>query len=105
MLPIVNVIDFSTHHDFMKTKKSVKNAKLQVLDLSYNNLSQEDILKIGLLPNLKVLHLTGNGFRTLPQNMGMPHIDTNRYVLICTELSCKAKCLLKAMSFFKKLRI
>lgn len=51
----------------------------QVLDVSYNNLSQEDILTIGLLPNLKVLHLTGNALRTLPQNMGMPHVDPKRY--------------------------
>ena len=50
------------------------------MDLSYNNLSQEDVLNLGLLPNLKVLHLTGNGFRTLPQNMGMPHVNPDKWV-------------------------
>jgi len=37
-----------------------------MLDLSYNNLAPEDILPLGDLPQLKVLHLTGNGLFTLP---------------------------------------
>ncbi|KAK3589901.1 hypothetical protein CHS0354_034913 [Potamilus streckersoni] len=49
--------------------------QLEVLDLSYNNLSQEDILTLGMLSNLKVLHLTGNNFKTLPQNMAVPRLD------------------------------
>ncbi|XP_060557943.1 X-ray radiation resistance-associated protein 1-like isoform X2 [Ruditapes philippinarum] len=48
---------------------------LEVLDVSYNNLSQDDILTLGLLSNLKVLHLTGNGLVSLPPNMAMPHFD------------------------------
>ncbi|XP_064639371.1 X-ray radiation resistance-associated protein 1-like [Lineus longissimus] len=48
--------------------------KLEILDLSYNNLSVEDILPLGLLANLKVLHLTGNGFRSLPPDFAKPHV-------------------------------
>ncbi|XP_060747687.1 X-ray radiation resistance-associated protein 1 [Tachysurus vachellii] len=43
--------------------------RLEVLDLSYNNLSSSGILAIGLLPRLKVLHLTGNNLQTLPPDM------------------------------------
>ncbi|XP_053334967.1 X-ray radiation resistance-associated protein 1 [Clarias gariepinus] len=50
----VNAVDFPT---------------LQVLDLSYNNLSSDGVLAIGLLPKLKVLHLTGNDLQTLPPDM------------------------------------
>ncbi|XP_002738623.1 X-ray radiation resistance-associated protein 1-like [Saccoglossus kowalevskii] len=45
---------------------------LEVLDLSYNNLSQEDILTLGLLAKLKVLHLSGNNLRCLPSEMAQP---------------------------------
>ncbi|KAL5004765.1 hypothetical protein ScPMuIL_018221 [Solemya velum] len=48
---------------------------LEVVDVSYNNLGQDDILSLGRLPQIKVLHLTGNGFSTLPQNMGHPFYD------------------------------
>ncbi|XP_046374524.2 X-ray radiation resistance-associated protein 1-like [Haliotis rufescens] len=47
---------------------------LELLDLSYNNLSSEDVLALGLLQNLKVLHLTGNNFKTLPADMSLPYI-------------------------------
>ncbi|KAK2828564.1 hypothetical protein Q5P01_019598 [Channa striata] len=41
---------------------------LEVLNLSYNNLSNEDIVSIGQLPRLKILHLTGNKLhRLLPE--------------------------------------
>ncbi|XP_073680363.1 X-ray radiation resistance-associated protein 1 [Garra rufa] len=43
--------------------------KLEVLDLSFNNLTGESILNLGLLPHLKVLHLTGNQLQMLPLNM------------------------------------
>ncbi|KAM6911598.1 X-ray radiation resistance-associated protein 1 [Lycodopsis pacificus] len=43
---------------------------LQVLDLSYNSLSADDIVSIGRLPRLKVLHLTGNQLHRLPPNLG-----------------------------------
>ncbi|KAF3706454.1 X-ray radiation resistance-associated protein 1 [Channa argus] len=38
---------------------------LEVLNLSYNYLSNEDIVSIGRLPCLKVLHLTGNQLQCL----------------------------------------
>ncbi|KAK6194382.1 hypothetical protein SNE40_000023 [Patella caerulea] len=47
---------------------------LELLDLSYNNLSQEDILTVGTLPRLKVLHLTGNDFNRLPHDFCLPFI-------------------------------
>ncbi|XP_070990624.1 X-ray radiation resistance-associated protein 1 isoform X1 [Oncorhynchus clarkii lewisi] len=45
---------------------------LEVLDLSYNNLSGDDIMSVGLLPCLKVLHLTGNQLQFLPPNLAAP---------------------------------
>ncbi|XP_064208499.1 X-ray radiation resistance-associated protein 1 isoform X1 [Anguilla rostrata] len=54
---------------------------LETLDLSYNHLSSEDILSIGLLPCLKVLHLTGNGLQTLPDDMASPHYDPTQWTL------------------------
>ncbi|KAM6983522.1 X-ray radiation resistance-associated protein 1 [Tautogolabrus adspersus] len=39
---------------------------LEVMDLSYNNLSADSIVNIGRLPSLKVLHLTGNELHHLP---------------------------------------
>ncbi|XP_053564727.1 X-ray radiation resistance-associated protein 1 [Bombina bombina] len=46
---------------------------LEVLDLSYNNLSPNDISQLGVLSNLKVLHLTGNGLTNLPADMSVSH--------------------------------
>ncbi|XP_003200914.4 X-ray radiation resistance-associated protein 1 isoform X1 [Danio rerio] len=43
--------------------------KLEVLDLSFNNVTGESILNLGLLPCLKVLHLTGNQLQMLPLSM------------------------------------
>ncbi|XP_044078939.1 X-ray radiation resistance-associated protein 1 isoform X2 [Siniperca chuatsi] len=48
---------------------------LEVLDLSYNSLSDDDIVSIGRLPRLKVLHLTGNQLRHLPPNLGSSSHD------------------------------
>lgn len=45
---------------------------LQVLDLSFNNITGESILNLGLLARLKVLHLTGNQLQMLPLNMAGP---------------------------------
>ncbi|KAJ3589951.1 hypothetical protein NHX12_007908 [Muraenolepis orangiensis] len=42
---------------------------LEVLDLSYNNVSEGDIVCIGRLVGLKALCLTGNRLRQLPANM------------------------------------
>ncbi|XP_034538758.1 X-ray radiation resistance-associated protein 1 [Notolabrus celidotus] len=43
---------------------------LEVLDLSYNNLSADAVVSIGWLPRLKGLHLTGNKLHHLPPNLG-----------------------------------
>ena len=43
-----------------------------MLDLSYNNLAPDDLLVLGLLPSLRVLHLTGNGLHALPAEMSRP---------------------------------
>ncbi|KAI8484635.1 X-ray radiation resistance-associated protein 1 [Branchiostoma belcheri] len=62
---------------------------LEVLDLSYNSLSEDSslslgflpslsedsILSLGFLPRLKVLHLTGNQLKSLPPEMARPHIE------------------------------
>jgi len=42
---------------------------LMNLDLSYNRLTGEDILALGLLVNLQTLHLTGNEIKKLPVEM------------------------------------
>ncbi|KAL7844235.1 hypothetical protein SRHO_G00227740 [Serrasalmus rhombeus] len=47
--------------------------RLEVLDLSYNSISADGILAVGLLPHLKVLHLTGNSLKMLPPNMAGPY--------------------------------
>ncbi|NXA38096.1 XRRA1 protein, partial [Eudromia elegans] len=43
--------------------------RLEDLDLSYNNLSPEDIWTLGELSQLKVLRLTANGLRWLPPDL------------------------------------
>lgn len=47
-------------------------ATLQVLDLSYNNLSALDMLSLGYLPKLKVLTLTGNGLAQIHPDLCQP---------------------------------
>ncbi|XP_032879290.1 X-ray radiation resistance-associated protein 1 [Amblyraja radiata] len=42
---------------------------LEVLNLSYNSVNKEDVLALGLLPHLKVLHLTGNDLDSLTPNL------------------------------------
>ncbi|XP_019369824.1 PREDICTED: X-ray radiation resistance-associated protein 1 [Gavialis gangeticus] len=42
---------------------------LELLDLSYNNLSPEDVRALGVLSQLKVLHLTANGLQSLPSDL------------------------------------
>lgn len=54
----------------------------QMLDLSYNNLSQDDLLTLGTLPNLKILHLTGNNFHTIPMDFALPYVDRETLVFI-----------------------
>ncbi|XP_037604365.1 X-ray radiation resistance-associated protein 1 [Sebastes umbrosus] len=48
---------------------------LEVLDLSYNSLSADDIVSIGRLPHLKVLHLTGNQLHHLPPDLSSSNHD------------------------------
>ncbi|KAM4726243.1 X-ray radiation resistance-associated protein 1 [Anableps anableps] len=48
---------------------------LEVLDLSFNSLSAEDLLLLGQIPCLKTLHLTGNRLHSLPPNFGASHSD------------------------------
>ncbi|KAM6099591.1 X-ray radiation resistance-associated protein 1 [Theristicus caerulescens] len=43
--------------------------RLEDLDLSYNNLSPQDIWTLGDLSQLKVLRLTANGFQSLPPDL------------------------------------
>ncbi len=54
---------------------------LHFLDLSFNNLSGGALLRLGTLPALKELHLTGNNLVALPAEMPMPYRDqdTQRY--------------------------
>ncbi|XP_076453924.1 X-ray radiation resistance-associated protein 1-like [Babylonia areolata] len=54
--------------------------QLEVLDLSYNNLSLEDVLTLGQLSTLRVLHLTGNNFSTLPPDMALPYLLPGRKI-------------------------
>ncbi|XP_043853544.1 X-ray radiation resistance-associated protein 1 [Dromiciops gliroides] len=61
---------------------------LEHLDLSFNNLSQEAIRELGILPRLKILLLTGNGLTSLPPNMAVTEpnlslirLTSKRYVL------------------------
>ncbi|XP_059207853.1 X-ray radiation resistance-associated protein 1 [Centropristis striata] len=51
---------------------------LEVLDLSYNTLSADDIVLIGRLPRLKVFHLTGNQLQHLPPNLGSSNFDSTQ---------------------------
>ena len=51
-LPLNNI------HNTIKIQPDVFR-NLETLDLSYNRLTDEDILTLGLLANLRTLHLTG----------------------------------------------
>ncbi|KAM4046064.1 X-ray radiation resistance-associated protein 1 [Anomaloglossus baeobatrachus] len=46
--------------------------QLEVLDLSYNSLSPEDVPQLGVLPRLRVLCLTGNRLTRLPPDLCAP---------------------------------
>ncbi|XP_074832784.1 X-ray radiation resistance-associated protein 1 isoform X2 [Carettochelys insculpta] len=50
--------------------------RLEILDLSYNNLSPEDVRTLGVLSQLKVLHLTANGLRSLPSDLAVSEHDS-----------------------------
>ncbi|XP_078259038.1 X-ray radiation resistance-associated protein 1-like [Rhinoraja longicauda] len=51
---------------------------LEVLNLSYNSVIKEDVLALGFLPKLKVLHLTGNGLDSLPPDLAAPYSPIDR---------------------------
>ncbi|XP_076606914.1 X-ray radiation resistance-associated protein 1 isoform X2 [Chaetodon auriga] len=51
---------------------------LEVLDLSYNSLSADDLVSIGHIPRLKVLRLTGNQLHHLPPNLASSDHDTTQ---------------------------
>uniref|UniRef100_A0A667X275 X-ray radiation resistance associated 1 n=1 Tax=Myripristis murdjan TaxID=586833 RepID=A0A667X275_9TELE len=48
---------------------------LEVLDLSYNHLSADDVASLGRLPRLKVLDLSANELQQLPSNLGSSNSD------------------------------
>ncbi|XP_044521924.1 X-ray radiation resistance-associated protein 1 [Gracilinanus agilis] len=80
-----NLLPLETFHTFPAIKElelcfngiktvSIKMGEfrfLERLDLSFNNLSQEAIRDLGILPRLKMLLLTGNGLTSLPPNMAV----------------------------------
>ncbi|XP_059163984.1 X-ray radiation resistance-associated protein 1-like isoform X2 [Physella acuta] len=82
-------------------------SNLEMLDLSYNNLSQDDLLNLGLLVKLKVLHLTGNNFSGLPQDLAMPYLSRERQVKVqrfaCLEVLLLDDNKLKEMTVFAAL--
>lgn len=41
----------------------------QMLDLSYNLLTPDDLLQVGYLRSLKVLYFSGNDLTALPENL------------------------------------
>ncbi|KAJ8402201.1 hypothetical protein AAFF_G00370660 [Aldrovandia affinis] len=71
--PILKELELSLNGLYKLRLNAGHFPHLEVLDLSYNYLSSDDVLSIGLLPCLKVLHLTGNELQALPDNMATPH--------------------------------
>ncbi|NXJ16680.1 XRRA1 protein, partial [Odontophorus gujanensis] len=65
---------------------------LEDLDLSYNNLSPEDIWMLGDLSQLKVLHLTANGLRSLPPDLagswGSAHLRFQSLEVLLLDDNC-----------------
>ncbi|XP_068122719.1 X-ray radiation resistance-associated protein 1 isoform X2 [Hyperolius riggenbachi] len=60
---------------------------LEVLDLSYNSVSPNDLTHMGLLPRLRVLHLTANGLTHLPPDLSAPTLnDTDRTMFPSLEI-------------------
>ncbi|XP_048453598.1 X-ray radiation resistance-associated protein 1 isoform X2 [Rhincodon typus] len=51
---------------------------LEVLNLSYNKLSNTDILTLGIIPQLKILHLTGNNLDSFPPDLTIPYDALDR---------------------------
>ncbi|XP_068926950.1 X-ray radiation resistance-associated protein 1 [Petaurus breviceps papuanus] len=97
-----NLLPLEVFHTFPALKElelcfnGIKNVSIKTgefrllehLDLSFNNLSQEAIRELGVLPRLKILLLTGNGLTSLPPNMAVTEpnlsvirLTNKRYVL------------------------
>ena len=54
----------------------------QVLNVSYNNLSPEDVRALSNLQNLRILHISGNGLTTLPNDLLQSYSEENRLISI-----------------------
>ena len=50
----------------------------QVLDLSYNNLKLDDFYSLNAMSSLKVLHLTGNNFKSKIDELNLEENRKNR---------------------------
>ncbi|XP_063288031.1 X-ray radiation resistance-associated protein 1 [Pelobates fuscus] len=77
--PMLRELDISLNEINRIHIKQEHFPNLEVLDLSYNNLSPDDISQLGVLPQLRVLHLTGNRLTHLPPDMSGSH---------CNDLMC-----------------
>ncbi|XP_062867745.1 X-ray radiation resistance-associated protein 1 [Trichomycterus rosablanca] len=71
--PALRELELSLNRLYTLEVHAAHFPRLEVLDLSYNNLSGDAILAVGLLPRLKVLHMTGNNLYNLPSNMAGPY--------------------------------
>ncbi|KAJ1120400.1 hypothetical protein NDU88_008570 [Pleurodeles waltl] len=79
LLSLAHFRKFSALRELELSMNRIQNLKvsagdfphLEILDLSYNNLSADDVLALGILPRLRVLHLTGNGLTHLPSDMAI----------------------------------
>ncbi|CAH2225776.1 E3 ubiquitin- ligase RNF169 [Pelobates cultripes] len=77
--PMLRELDISLNEINRIHIKQEHFPNLEVLDLSYNNLSPDDISQLSVLPQLRVLHLTGNRLTHLPPDMSGSH---------CNDLMC-----------------
>ncbi|KAI6657489.1 X-ray radiation resistance-associated protein 1 [Oopsacas minuta] len=59
--------------------------KLQILDLSGNNIDSKSLLNIGLLVSLRELHLSGNDIRNLPEEMARQLISIDNFGNIISQ--------------------
>ncbi|XP_075448881.1 X-ray radiation resistance-associated protein 1 isoform X2 [Ascaphus truei] len=73
--PALRELELSMNGISRVTVKAGDFPHLEVLDLSYNNLSPGDVSQLGNLSHLRVLHLTGNGLTHFPPYMSVSHIN------------------------------
>ncbi|CAD5113791.1 DgyrCDS2958 [Dimorphilus gyrociliatus] len=82
VLQLESLKNFSMMRELELSLNGLRNIKispenfneLRVLDVSYNNLSRDDILYLGVLRNLQVLHLSSNNIERLPLDMSRPFV-------------------------------